>query len=1406
MKGDFTRDTFVRAKHYQSVRLQQGRVGPLDAEWNEQRDLDAYASQTTHTDVIGRHGGPKGQAADGQPLAGFAITAAGAELMISPGRYYVDGILCENEQATPLTAQPDLPAYDPFGITSGSGAAAGRYLAYLDIWARHLTALDDPDLREVALGGPDTTTRLKTLWQVKLELVGALGDALTCADFGPNWTPPNTTSTGTLAARAEPTAADTGPCLVPPDAGYRRLENQLYRVEIHQGGAVDSATFLWSRENGAIVTRWEAQDGNNLTVSSAGRDRVLGFAAGDWVELTDDTYELYGQPGVLVRLTQVDGDMLTIDPTTVQGATTVEHSAFPRNPKIRRWDSAGALAVTIPGEHGGWLALEDGVEIHFATGDYRTGDYWLIPARTALGNVLWPQDATPNSPQFQPRHGLHHGYCPLAIVEWRPEQAAPLTVLADCRPLFPTLTNLCAEDICFESDSCDLPDAKTVQAAIDQLCQRNDLPHHNKHLHGWGIVCGLQVTCGPHEPQGARGHITVHDGYALDCAGNDIILRDRQRLDFLSLIERHRETTQEALLDNTGNGDVCLILQNDPAQPFRLERYQPAAKRDLWQVLLKGTLLMDFYERAVKRLVDFVRDEFTVPAAEERRGAGPTAERVAAFTNLMAQPVNPVTGQYIYVSPREHQIMLDFYTRLRALLQSETYCAMFDHARPFPDYPRELREAGMDTVFGRGFHTRLRLHPRTGEGYTVGAGLHPLKPATTIHRYQLTGEEKRLIAQIDPVAGAEIDKSQSDSGVGAVQDVAFSADGRLIYVIIATRGEENTFFRVGQIRGDTITWQPIVMICGVKLVTLATTAADPRNVYAVGMKKITIKDASGRERVEFRGTGLYRLAPDSVQTEMTPLVAFNACGHLRITDDGRAFATAAAENVAPTEYDRIMPIRVPQGQLLFQGPILLEAAGSDDIALFSGPTNRQETLYTVVGPTRSTKFLRAYRLRDGAPMEVNLPLANTALRLEAFRPTSMLLVAAADGYNVQLVDLNTNTFVENYLLPMQVGPAAVATDLERGSAYVLNAGSNTITTIERAHALHPEFRFELKALAAYRAAILNAFTDLLAGLLQYLKDALCQLLLVECPECTGDEKLALACVSIRGGQVERVCNFSERKYVKSFPTVGYWLSLVPIVPLIDYAVEQLCCLALPNLFNRVVTQPSEKQYNAEYRPTLSTVGIFQGAGLLRTLNLGDQVGRFLSNLGSASNVTLDRLRTTTATPAPTPSVGTRATPGSLVDQPVDRVTHELTDQGITVRRLPYDPRQVTNVTSIFRTPTAGSEVTLFEEDGLVRYYAVAAPTTTPVALQQQVQQLAHTVKERESELQLLRSQVATLSPAPVTPVATPSAAPTSDEMAALRAEVAELRQFRAEVTAFMRQPQRTTGRAKGGAKGQTKPE
>ena len=93
MKGDFSRSTFRPDKHYSGVRMQQGRV-QMDADWNEQLDIQQHLDETTAVDFAGPSGAPR-------TSGGFRIGSKldGSDLTISAGHMYVDGILCENPAA-----------------------------------------------------------------------------------------------------------------------------------------------------------------------------------------------------------------------------------------------------------------------------------------------------------------------------------------------------------------------------------------------------------------------------------------------------------------------------------------------------------------------------------------------------------------------------------------------------------------------------------------------------------------------------------------------------------------------------------------------------------------------------------------------------------------------------------------------------------------------------------------------------------------------------------------------------------------------------------------------------------------------------------------------------------------------------------------------------------------------------------------------------------------------------------------------------------------------------------------------------------------------------------------------------------------------------------------------------------
>lgn len=442
MQSDATRDTFVPAKHLSRVIMQQGRVA-LDADHNEQVAIFWHYLRALAQDVIGAPGAP----ATG---GGFALTLEGKELRISNGRYYVDGILVENEVPCLYTDQPSyrLPADDPLANLDKAGEG-DMFFVYLDVWEHHVTWIEDGSLREVALGGPDTCTRAKVVWQVRV--------APYESGEGNNGKPDCAQELGhlvgignaRLAAQVDPGAVTDAPCVMPPESKYRGPENQLYRVEIHRPGDVKTpATFKWSRDNGSILTALNGISGNDLVVAS-----TRGFEAGDWVELTNDDSDLRRETGSLARVANVQDGALSLDPDEVPLFDV--DTATNLHPKVRRWNQTssedivlvnGAVPVTESPTDGKrvWIDLEDGVQVLFAEGgQYRSGDYWLIPARVATGKIEWPSEPGtgvkgPVADLLPPR-GIRHHYAPLGFVTW---DGTAFQLTKTCRRTFAPVPSL----------------------------------------------------------------------------------------------------------------------------------------------------------------------------------------------------------------------------------------------------------------------------------------------------------------------------------------------------------------------------------------------------------------------------------------------------------------------------------------------------------------------------------------------------------------------------------------------------------------------------------------------------------------------------------------------------------------------------------------------------------------------------------------------------------------------------------------------------------------------------------------------------------------------------------------------------------------------------------------------------
>jgi len=486
MSGDYSRYIFDPTRDYHGVQLQQGR--PLtDWDWN-----DATAQINRHAQA-GRYDTFGPLMVPGTTPDAFALSIVAGKLLVGPGRLYVDGLLAENHgigAAQWDSALAELRGSDPIDYSAQLlypnppplPSPGPMNLVYIDVWQREVTAIEAPELIERALG-VDTTTRIQTVWQVKLlDNVDSSVDCNTPLDQIPAWVQTHPPAGGRLTTSVGDPPQDD-PCLIPPAGGYKGLENQLYRVEIHDGGGFGTATFKWSRNNASVVVRVSqlvTGNPNAIVVESTGRDKVLGFNDGDWVEITDDWRELNNLPGQMLRITIGGG---VDDATrTIVFDDPVDTGLFPgatleaRNTRLKRWDQQGQVLlgdgtpyvdldtttnglIKLPAA-GTTIMLEAGVLVSFDLdtsngGSFRSGDYWMFAARVA-GAWLEPLDHAP------PR-GIHHHYATLGF-----------TTLEDtphnCPPHWPPTSggDCCACTVCVSAAGHNDGSA-TIQQAIQKV-------------------------------------------------------------------------------------------------------------------------------------------------------------------------------------------------------------------------------------------------------------------------------------------------------------------------------------------------------------------------------------------------------------------------------------------------------------------------------------------------------------------------------------------------------------------------------------------------------------------------------------------------------------------------------------------------------------------------------------------------------------------------------------------------------------------------------------------------------------------------------------------------------------------------------------------------------------------------
>lgn len=468
MAGDYTRMTFKAGGDHAGVMMQQGRV-MLDADWNEQVELLDRRLRAEIVDTLGRC------VTSAETPDAFLIALAAGKLTIAPGRAYVHGILAENHGAAPPEYDPVLGElrgtapidYDAQPYLPNAGAVAplpssGTYVAYLDVWEREVTYLEDPELVEKAIA-LDTSARLQVAWQVRLL---EAPDGTTCDSDFPAWDTLTAPSAGRLSTGAVGVPAPTDPCTIPPAGGYRGTENRLYRIEIHDPGPLGTATFKWSVDNASVASHVRTIDatGTVVGVDRLGRDGVKRIGVGDWVEVVDDWLELNGLAGELRKVSAIDEvkQSLTLGSSLTAGKFDATDAT--RHTRVVRWDQKGADVdaaggkITVPAAGpASPITLGDGVQISFDTdagGDFHSGDWWVFASRTA--------DASVEILTEEPPRGVEHHFCRLAVVTF-PDS------IVDCRKPPPDGGEQCCDcTVCVTPES-HASGTLTIQKAVDMV-------------------------------------------------------------------------------------------------------------------------------------------------------------------------------------------------------------------------------------------------------------------------------------------------------------------------------------------------------------------------------------------------------------------------------------------------------------------------------------------------------------------------------------------------------------------------------------------------------------------------------------------------------------------------------------------------------------------------------------------------------------------------------------------------------------------------------------------------------------------------------------------------------------------------------------------------------------------------
>jgi hypothetical protein len=501
--ADITRLLIQPRKHYVGARMQQGRV-VLDSDFNEEAELVGEERRRAFADIVGPTGSPdEGFAADldiGDEVVIQPVSFNGEPAIdtlnyrIRPGSMYVAGLRFEHEERTisdeaggdPIVFQRDFLQMRAADAPQPQPESTHSQLTYLHGWQQCVAATEDQEIRERALGGIDTSARVRRMARVEVRAVENNEDCTAAweevrqqieAEAGGVFDESGheLLSSARLRVTFVPGEAldPCAPC-APDDVGrYLGADNQTIRIMLAAPNR-----YVWGFDNASSLYRVELGEAEGglvpVRMITEPRDEarwplentVVEFLP--WAALLDNNEKVAAETGVFLRVAegfdpdessfQIDqADLARLDALVRQwDAAHPDLASLPNNADpngrylyLRVWhrldsENDDVLLDTAVGPNNHALLRRQGLLPEF-TGNGRPGDFWTLTLRPNTPQQITPWNLTQGG-GVSP-HGPRHFYAPLSLITFRPpgpgehENTEVVESIHDCRRRFRPLVD-----------------------------------------------------------------------------------------------------------------------------------------------------------------------------------------------------------------------------------------------------------------------------------------------------------------------------------------------------------------------------------------------------------------------------------------------------------------------------------------------------------------------------------------------------------------------------------------------------------------------------------------------------------------------------------------------------------------------------------------------------------------------------------------------------------------------------------------------------------------------------------------------------------------------------------------------------------------------------------------------------